>query len=230
MSDDVPRDNRRRAFLAGLGSTVMLPLAARARADVEPRAVTPSDAEGPFYPTEFPEDVDNDLMRVVPQRRSGARPAPMPPFAPGQIAYVTGKVMDVDGDLIRGARVEIWQCDDGGVYHHPGDTTGDPDERFQGYGVTTSSWEGAYHFRTIRPVPYPGRTPHIHFRVTAPGFRSLTTQLYDADQAGRNGRDSLYTRHSPAERRLLTSHFEPLMPDASGPVAAVFDIVLASRG
>ena len=174
--------------------------------------VTPSDAEGPFYPVEIPNDSDNDLMRVV----------GMQGISPGRSAYVHGTVVDRQGTPIDGARVEIWQCDHGGVYHHPGDA-GKPDLRFQGFGAMVTDRVGAYHFRALRPVPYAGRTPHIHYRVTAPGFDRLTTQLYVAEEAERNARDFLYKRHSPDERALLTSAFRA---DDGGRFAAEFNIVL----
>ena len=174
--------------------------------------VTPSDAEGPFYPVEIPSDSDNDLLRVM----------GMDDVSPGQLAYVRGTVVDRHGTPIDGARVEIWQCDEGGVYHHPGDK-GSPDGRFQGFGAMVTDRAGSYHFRTLRPVPYTGRTPHIHSRVVAPGFDRLTTQLYVAEDAERNARDGLYNRHSPEERALLTSAFREV---GGGSVAAEFNIVL----
>lgn len=174
--------------------------------------VTPSDAEGPFYPVEIPRDSDNDLLQVI----------GMDDKSPGQLAYVHGTVCDRQGTPIDGARVEIWQCDHGGVYHHPGDP-GRPDRRFQGFGAMVTDRAGSYHFRTLRPVPYTGRTPHIHYRVIAPGFDRLTTQLYVAEEAERNARDFLYKRHSPQERSLLTSMFREVNGSA---VAAEFNIVL----
>lgn len=173
---------------------------------------TPSDAEGPFYPVDIPSDSDNDLLRVL----------GMDDVSPGQLAYVHGTVVDRQGTPIDGARVEIWQCDHGGVYHHPGDS-GSPDKRFQGFGAMVTDRDGSYHFRTLRPVPYTGRTPHIHFRVVAPGFDRLTTQLYVAEDAERNARDSLYNRHSPEEQALLTAAFREVN---MGSVAAEFNIVL----
>lgn len=175
--------------------------------------VTPSDAEGPFYPIEIPRDSDNDLLRVTGMDQS----------SPGQLAYVHGKVMDRSGTAIDGARVEIWQCDHDGVYHHPADG-GKPDRRFQGFGAMVTDRAGAYHFRTLRPVPYSGRTPHIHYRVSAPGFDRLTTQLYVAEETKRNANDFLYKRHAVTERQLLTRPFEIL--DSGAAVAAQFNIVL----
>ena len=174
--------------------------------------VTPADFEGPFYPVEIPSDSDNDLLRVVGTSE----------LSPGQLAWLQGTVVDRHGMPIDGARVEIWQCDEGGVYHHPGDS-GKPDVRFQGFGAMATNRAGAYHFRTIRPVPYTGRTPHIHFRVSAPGFDRLTTQLYVAEETERNSRDDLYNRHSSDERALLTSSFRAV---GAGTIAADFNIVL----
>jgi len=174
--------------------------------------VTPSVAEGPFYPVDIPSDSDNDLLRVV----------GMKDISPGQPAYVHGTVVDRHGTPVDGARVEIWQCDEGGVYHHPGDG-GNPDLRFQGFGAMVTNRAGAYHFRTLRPVPYARRTPHIHFRISTSGFDRLTTQLYVAEEAERNARDGLYKGHTPDEQALLTSTFRAV--DGSS-IAAEFNIVL----
>jgi len=174
--------------------------------------VTPSDAEGPFYPVDIPSDSDNDLLRVV----------GMKDISPGQLAYVHGTVVDRHGTPVDGARVEIWQCDEGGVYHHPGGG-GNPDMRFQGFGAMVTNRAGAYHFRTLRPVPYARRTPHIHFRISTSGFDRLTTQLYVAEEAKRNARDVLYKGHTPDEQALLTSTFRAV--DGSS-IAAEFNIVL----
>ena len=184
----------------------------RLLAENELLPVTPADSEGPFYPVEIPSDSDNDLLRVLGRQD----------ISPGQLAYVHGTVVDRHGTPIDGARVEIWQCDHGGVYHHPGDP-GSPDRRFQGFGAMVTNRAGSYHFRTLRPVPYTGRTPHIHYRVIAPGFDRLTTQLYVAEEADRNTRDALYNRHTPEERALVTTAFREV---SGGSVAAEFNIVL----
>ncbi|MDX1556137.1 MAG: hypothetical protein R3212_08935 [Xanthomonadales bacterium] len=209
-----PANLQRRRLVVAIASTSMIPWKSLvAEGGLLP--LTPSDAEGPFYPVEIPEDSDNDLLRVMGRDKMSS----------GQLAYVQGRVMDRAGQRIDGARVEIWQCDHGGVYHHPGDD-GTPDDDFQGWGAMVTNREGDYHFRTLRPVPYTGRTPHIHFRVTADGFDRLTTQLYVAEEAERNAGDFLYERHSPEERALLTESFAPVSDRAGGPVAAQFDIVL----
>jgi protocatechuate 3,4-dioxygenase beta subunit len=184
----------------------------RLLAENELLPVTPSDTEGPFYPIDIPSDSDNDLLRVL----------GMNDVSPGQLAYVHGTVVDRHGTPIDGARVEIWQCDQGGVYRHPRDQ-GRPDKRFQGFGAMVTNRAGSYHFRALRPVPYTGRTPHIHYRVIAPGFDRLTTQLYAAEDAERNARDSLYNRHTLEEQALLTTAFREVI---GGSVVAEFNIVL----
>ncbi len=204
----------RRRLLKGLALAGFVPWQ-RLLAEEGLLPATPSDAEGPFYPVEIPSDSDNDLLRVMGHGD----------IAEGQLAYVRGRVMDRAGQRIDGARVEIWQCDHGGVYHHPGDS-GAPDANFQGFGAMVTDRQGAYHFRTLRPVPYSTRTPHIHFRVIADGFERLTTQLYVAQEAERNASDGLYNRHAPDERALITSAFSPVSDQADGPVAAEFNIVL----
>lgn len=205
----------RRRFLVAVAAAGVLPWRALIGDDglLPP---TPSDAEGPFYPVEIPEDSDNDLIRVVGHENA----------AGGRVAYVHGRVTDRAGQRIDGARVEIWQCDHEGVYHHPGDG-GKPDTNFQGFGAMATTREGGYHFRTLRPVPYTDRTPHVHFRVSADGFDRLTTQLYVAEEVERNAKDFLYKRHSADERALITSTFTPVTDDPAGPVAAEFNIVLA---
>lgn len=202
---------QRRRFITALAASALTPwqrlLAARTELPV-----TPSDAEGPFYPVEIPSDSDNDLMQVAGQTA----------VSPGQQTHLYGSVVDRQGTPIDGARVEIWQCDHGGVYHHPG-APGQPDPRFQGFGATVTDRDGKYRFQTLRPVPYAGRAPHIHYRVSAPGFSRLTTQLYVAQEADRNARDFLYTRHTVEERALLTTSFRPA---EGGDMVAEFNIVL----
>jgi protocatechuate 3,4-dioxygenase, beta subunit len=180
---------------------------------------TPGQTEGPFYPLELPLDSDNDLVQVEgrPERASGT------------ILHLGGRVLDPDGRPVRGARLEIWQCDAFGVYHHPGDRRGPADPNFQGFGATGVTDDGVWRFRTIEPVPYPGRTPHIHFQITGPGFEPLTTQMYLAGHP-LNERDFLYQRLDPKARDLLTVALVPapdLEPTAkSGAKRASFDIML----
>ncbi|HKL61774.1 MAG TPA: intradiol ring-cleavage dioxygenase [Woeseiaceae bacterium] len=228
--------DRRRVVLA-LSGLLLMPLAS-VHGELAERdgqlLPTPVEPEGSSCPARFPADADNDLLRVVPpppaMARHGHRAAEAEGhsirLAGGRAVYLSGRVLDTGGGPLRAARVEIWQCDAGGVYRHP-QASGRPDEHFAGYGVTTTDWSGNYHFRTIRPVPCAGRTPHIHMRVTVPGFVPLTTRIYDAGQAERNAADRIYLRHTPEARRQLTVEFQPLRTGPSAPMSAIFKVVLA---
>ena len=123
--------------------------------------------------------------------------------------------MDLRGKPLAGLTVEIWQCDADGHYHHPGD--GDrADPGFQGWGRVDADAQGRWRFRTLRPMPYTGRTPHIHVKVKDGRHDLLTTQLYVAGEPG-NERDGLYRSiRDPRDRAALTLSFEP---GAQGPVA-----------
>jgi protocatechuate 3,4-dioxygenase beta subunit len=180
---------------------------------------TPQQTEGPFYPLELPLDADNDLVQIVGHRERAA----------GTILHLGGRVLDPDGRPVRGARVEIWQCDAFGVYHNSRDRRGPADANFQGFGATSVNEDGAWRFRTIEPVPYPGRTPHIHFKVRGAGFEPLTTQMYVAAQP-LNARDSIYQALPEPARELVTVSLvaaPELEPAAkSGAKRAAFDIVL----
>jgi protocatechuate 3,4-dioxygenase beta subunit len=148
----------------------------------------------------------------------------------GTALYLTGRALTRRGAPVADALVEIWQCDANAVYHHPaGGAENERDPNFQGYGQTTTDATGAFHFRTIRPVPYPGRTAHIHVRVQAKGLPALPTQLYVDGDAG-NARDFLYRRLDEAERAALTLRLQPTT--ASHPLAqatqltAMVDLVI----
>ena len=179
-------------------------------------ALTPRQTEGPFYPPELPTDIDNDLVRVT-----GADTE-----AIGKVAHVMGRVLGSSGRPIPGALVEIWQCDANGRYLHPADRGGQRDPAFQGFGRARTDASGAYRFRTIRPVAYSGRTPHIHFKIFHDGGELLTTQMYVAGEPS-NARDGLYRRLDPDERERVTVALRPASEIESGALAGAFDIVVA---
>ena len=163
----------RRQWLIGAAAALATPQLAGLAAAAAPLIVTPGQTEGPFYPVKLPADMDADLVRVKGQAAQ----------AVGQVTHILGRVLDPRGEIVRGAMVEIWQCDARGNYNHPGDSGYKRhDAAFQGYGRTQVDADGRYAFRTIRPVAYPGRTPHIHFKVHAPGIGRLTTQMYVAGE------------------------------------------------
>jgi protocatechuate 3,4-dioxygenase beta subunit len=155
---------------------------------------TPSQTEGPYYPVALPADTDGDLLRT------GATAYPK-----GQAAWITGTVTDTRGTPLAGGVVEIWQCDQDGHYHHPGDG-GRADPAFQGFGKVTLAKDGRYRFRTLKPAPYSGRTPHIHVKVKLEGQTLLTTQLYVQGDPG-NARDFLWRRLGEADQAALTRPF-----------------------
>jgi len=176
--------------------------------------LTPRQSAGPFYPVRLPADSDFDLTRV--EGRSAR--------AAGTVVEVVGRVSDEAGRPLAGGRVEIWQCDAFGFYHHPRDRGGRADPNFQGFGRVTLSDEGLYRFTTIRPVAYPGRTPHIHFAVSGPGVERLTTQMYLAGEP-LNARDFLYNAiRDPAARASVTVAFDA--EAEGGRPRGRFDLVL----
>jgi protocatechuate 3,4-dioxygenase beta subunit len=182
-----------------------------ARAQPAPaRRATPAQTEGPFYPVALPQDADADLLRNGNLR-----------YTRGDPAWVEGVVSDLQGKPLAGAQVEIWQCDHAGHYHHPGDGSR-ADASFQGFGRVTVGSDGRYRFRTIRPVPYSGRTPHIHFKVKLDRRELLTTQLYVQGDAN-NERDFLWRRLGE-DRALVTVPFRA----GSEGLQASFPIVVAA--
>lgn len=211
----MPHVHRRRFVLAsGVAaatlSGLVLPRIARAASLVP----TPRQTEGPFYPVAIPADADNDLVKVAGR---GAE-------AKGTLLQLRGRVLDVQGRPVAGSTVEIWQCDHQGHYLHPGDR-GPRDEDFQGYGRTVANAEGGYSFRTIKPVPYPGRTPHIHVAVLTPGRPKLVTQLYVAGDP-QNARDGIYRSLGADGQRAVTVELGPVSGSEPGTLAGTFDIVL----
>ena len=150
-------------------------------------------------------------------------------LAQGKITHLIGRVIDDQGRAQPNARIEIWQVNAYGRYHHVQDRQDKPlDPRFQGYGQTLTDAEGAYRFRTIRPVPYPGRAPHIHVIVHGPGFAPLVTQMYVAG-APENEHDMLLNRLSPREQAQMMVNFSP-SPNTEAQYVARFDIVLKAGG
>ena len=205
----------RRSLLLAAGAT-LLPLSSlRAEALVP----TPPQTEGPFYPAGFPADTDNDLVQV---RGAAAR-------AMGQVLHLQGRVLGIDGRPAGGALVEIWQCDAQGIYDHPRQSGRDRrDAAFQGYGRLTADAQGRYSFRTLRPVAYPGRTPHIHLKVATGDGRRLTSQLYVAGEA-QNERDGLFRAavRQPGQRARVEMTLAPANALEPGALATEMDIVVA---
>ena len=207
----------RRALISGLGSAAALQLVPRRLNAKSHLTITPRQTEGPFYPKDWTGDIDNDLVLVQGEAAK----------ALGQVTHVSGKILDASGVPVREARVEIWQCDHNGVYRHPRDTSlfsrRERDAGFQGRGHVVTDAEGNYSFRTIKPVAYPGRTPHIHFKVEAPGKQQLITQMYVEGDPG-NERDGIWRRMNEEARAAVTVPFT----SGSDGLRATFPIVVQS--
>jgi protocatechuate 3,4-dioxygenase beta subunit len=178
---------------------------------------TPAQTEGPFYPDKLPLDTDNDLLIV----NDSITPAV------GEVTHLSGRILDARGKPIRNALIEIWQVDHHGAYIHTGDDRrAQRDSNFQGFGRFLTGSSGEYYFRTVKPVPYPGRTPHIHFKIKKAEKELLTTQCYVKGEP-RNKRDGIYMDISdPKARASVTIDFTPVRDSRVGELAARFDIVL----
>ncbi len=178
---------------------------------------TPRQTEGPFYPNKLPLDTDNDLIIVNDSLTA----------AVGEITHLSGRVLDHKGDPIRNCLIEIWQVDNNGAYIH----TKDPahakhDTNFQGYGRFLTGSTGEYYFRTIKPVPYTGRTPHIHVKVRKNGKELLTTQFY-IKGCPNNEKDGIYRGIRDLKaRESVTVEFAPLPGSKIGELATRADVVL----
>jgi len=186
---------RRLVLAAGLGAaaTVGFPGLVLARG-------LPPMTDGPFYPSLSYRarslDWDADLTTV-----RGRAPDGQPlPRARGEFVDLHGIVQDGAGRAVDGAEIEIWQCDVHGSYRHPRGAGERIDAGFQGFGATRSDARGGYRFRTIRPVPYSGRTPHIHVKLRHPAFGEVTSQLFVAGDPGNAG-DFLYRSLGEDDRR-----------------------------
>jgi protocatechuate 3,4-dioxygenase beta subunit len=209
-----PDEMRRRMLrLAALGTVFAAPGGAFA----EELMRTFAQTEGPFFPDRLPLDTDNDLIVI----NDSLDPSV------GEITWLSGRVLDTSGAPLRNVLVEIWQCDANGAYlHSRSGNAENRDANFQGYGRFVTGLKGEYGFRTIKPVPYPGRTPHIHFKVSRGGNPLLTTQCYVSGHE-QNGRDGIFRRIPDDGRRAsVTVDFVPVEGSRIGELAAAFDIVV----
>ena len=216
MSDKLILPHRR-VFLGTLGAAVFTTRGLFAEELVK----TPAQMEGPFYPNKLPLDTDNDLLIV----NETITPAV------GEVTHLTGKILDAKGNPVRNALVEIWQCDAKGVYLHTADSDrkkDTQDKNFQGFGRFLTGSTGEYYFRTIKPVPYPGRTPHIHFKIKQGRKELLVTQCYIKGHAG-NEKDGIYRSiRDPKQLAAITVDFAPIKESKIGELAAKFDLVLGT--
>ncbi len=205
----------RRRFLQNLALTTAWMTTAGAFA--EQLTLTPTQTEGPFYPDHLPLDTDNDLLVI----NDSITPAI------GDITWLSGKILNAAGEPIRNAIVEIWQVDHNGVYIHSGsDNAGKHDKNFQGFGRFLTGSTGEYLFRTVKPVSYPGRTPHIHFAVKTKGHEKFTTQCYIKGHE-QNAKDGVLRGLADGVgKESLMVDFAEIKASKANELAAKFDIVL----
>jgi protocatechuate 3,4-dioxygenase beta subunit len=183
----------RRDLVVGLGAVAGLSAATAPRLNP-----TSSQDLGPFYPLRHPADSDADLTRI--KGRHGT--------ATGQPISVIGRIVDLHGNPIRGARIDVWQANAVGRYDHPGDRANPAalDPYFQGFGRLVADRHGEFRFRSIKPAAYDTpigrRTPHIHFAIDGQSER-LVTQMYFPGEP-LNARDPLLK--GAARRDSLVAH------------------------
>lgn len=152
---------------------------------------TVRQGDGPFFKPKSPER--GDLRE---------------PGAQGRPAELSGFVLTRSCRPLPGTVVDLWHADEKGEYDNIG-------FRYRGHVITGSN--GAFHFRTIVPAVYTGRTRHYHVKVQAPGSRLLTTQLYFPNEPA-NSRDGLF------QHELLMR-----VADAGDGFTGRFDFVLNIR-
>ena len=186
---------------------------------------TPPQPVGPFYPVEFPLDLNNDLATI--EGRSGQ--------AQGQIIRIVGRVLNELGEPVANSRIEIWQTNGFGRYHNVNHDVDLPlDPNFQGYGYTVTGIDGIYRFRTVRPlsyrVNYGWRAPHIHFIISTPGFERLVTQMYFAGEELNEQDLNLNQVSDPEARNSLIITLQPADELEPGAMMGTFDIVLTQGG
>jgi len=190
--------------------------------------LTPTQNRGPFYPIptiEEQEHFDVDLTK----KGSDS------PVALGKVIAIRGNVVDISGELLNGVTVEVWQACESGRYDHPNDKgTSTLDPNFQYWGRMQTGVDGSFAFKTIQPGKYPGRTPHIHFRVVAPKRDALETQLYFAQNEALNAKDGIYTGVPSKQQQAITTALENLAANPKAQNSAklptgTFQIVLGPK-
>src|SRR5437764_11443952 len=202
-----------------VGSSVILPSGPSAAEAALQR--TPDQILGPFYPVKELSN-DADLTRVP--GRSGR--------AAGQVLNVMGRVLNMRGEPVRNAKVEVWQANTHGRYTHPSDANPAPlDPNFAGSAILTTDSEGRYRFKTIKPAAYPAgpnrmRPAHIHFQVAGRQDKIVTQMYFEGDPYNKTD-PFLNSVGAAARQGLLVKKFlDPLPEFEPGSKRVTFDIVL----
>jgi protocatechuate 3,4-dioxygenase beta subunit len=147
----------------------------------------PSFAQG-AAPTPQCHDGDEATIRQTEgpyfKPSSPARVDLVEPHARARLVEIHGQVLTRSCRPIERVLLDLWHADEHGEYDNAG-------FRYRGHVFTDG--DGRYHFRTIMPALYPGRTRHYHVKVQALQRSVLTTQLYFPDEPA-NQRDGLFRR------------------------------------
>src|SRR6266702_2883774 len=181
---------------------------------------TPDQILGPFYPVVKPRHQGADLT-VLPGK---------PGRAAGQVIYVMGRVVNLEGQPVKGARIELWQANTHGRYIHPSDTNPAPlDPNFEGFAAQTTDPEGRYRFKTIKPGAYPAnptwmRPPHLHFDVTGKLNRVVTQMYFPGEPL--NDKDILLQNIRANKEGLIAKVLPPTSDVEPDSLIVVWDIVL----
>lgn len=204
------------AMLSALAASILMaPTSALAQTGLRR---TPGQILGPFYPL-TPLPPTSDLTKL-PGRSARAQ---------GQVLNVVGKVMNLSGEPVRNATVEIWQANAFGRYTHPSDSNPAAlDPNFEGAAVLKTDADGRYQFKTIKPAAYPAgpnliRPAHIHFQVTGREDR-LVTQMYFAGDP-HNATDP-FLNSAGLKDLLITPLLDPTSEFEADSKLVRFDIVL----
>lgn len=203
----------RRGFAQGALALAGLLVAGPALA-LQGRAPTAESALGPFYPLNPLAENDADLTRLAGHASR----------AQGQAIELTGRVMDLQGRPIAGARLELWQANAAGRYMHEADPAIMPlDPDFQGFAAISTGADGAYRFITVKPGAYDSpigrRPPHLHFDLRGRTHRTVA-QMYFPEDAEGNARDALYQALGAEAGSSVAAR------DAGEPTKYRWDIVL----
>ena len=178
----------------------------------------PGQILGPFYPLDELSQ-NADLTRLP--GRSGR--------AEGQVLYVIGRVLNLAGESVRNAKVEVWQANSYGRYTHPSDTNPAPlDPNFEGSALVTTDSEGRYQFKTIKPGAYPAGPnlidpAHIHFQVTGRQDRLVTQLYFEGDP---HNQTDPFLNSAPAKALLIRKLSDPSPEFETNSKMVIFDIVV----
>jgi len=180
---------------------------------------TPAQVEGPYYPRIKPKEIDSNLLEFEGKG-----------LPDGEPLQLKGRIFDQNGLLIEGAKIEIWQSDNNGIYkHHKAPNHNKFDARFQGFGSFITKKDGRYNFLTLVPVPDHKRPPHIHVKIFRSEKEILTTQLYIKDHPENNRDGLLSLMLYPGQHKLLIDLKQAaIKPGLNGKVG-IFDFVISKN-